>query len=344
MRPATTIALALLLAAIFVAAIVQFAVLVVAGDLRSPVPTLGRRRFTTPPVVERCLLGELSGPPRGHEPEGDDPDDGADGDGDREVDQEQPGRLADGEEDQRQDHGAAELVRLLASSSPGPTPAPSRRGPSVATAGATQRIITPTAGSARRSGASPATPTTLATTAKATNPIHDTAMAGRNAPSSLAMNRSRSEIGRCSSALERAPLLLAGEGVGGQHGRHHQRHDQEQRREQVADDEHEQLLLLGQRRRAARRSWSGIDSRRPPRSPATRLRAAMPERRAAARPAAAPARAASGSTTAFDRRTALHVLVEHGPDRRPVRRRRAQRPDHAIAQSGSASRRRWISK
>src|SRR5690606_39036793 len=47
------------------------------------------------------------------EPEGDDPDHGADRHGDEEVDEEQPGGLADGEDDERQDDGTAELVRLL---------------------------------------------------------------------------------------------------------------------------------------------------------------------------------------------------------------------------------------
>ena len=47
--------------------------------------------------------------------------------------------------------------------------------------------------------------------------------------------------------LERLALLLAGERVGGQDGRHHQRHDEEQRGQQVAVHQHDQLLALWQR-------------------------------------------------------------------------------------------------
>ena len=56
--------------------------------------------------------------------QGDHPDQRADGDGDGEVDEEQAGRLADGQEDERQDHRAAELVGLLGWCGPGPTPGP----------------------------------------------------------------------------------------------------------------------------------------------------------------------------------------------------------------------------
>ena len=72
--------------------------------------------------------------------------------------------------------------------------------PSAATAGATQRIIT----THRRVGTKTRCITGQAivfvTIAKHKNPSHDTTTAGTNAPSSLARKRSRSLIGRCSSA------------------------------------------------------------------------------------------------------------------------------------------------
>src|SRR5947209_3261579 len=55
---------------------------------------------------------ESLGPARDQR-EGDDPDHGADADGNRERHQQQPRRLTDGEEDQGQDHGAPQLVGLL---------------------------------------------------------------------------------------------------------------------------------------------------------------------------------------------------------------------------------------
>ena len=118
--------------------------------------------------------------------------------------------------------------------------------PSVATAGATHRIITSHScvGTKMRCITGQATP--LATRQKQRNPIHDTAMAGMNAVSSLAKKRSRSAIGQVQQRLERLALLLAGEGVGGQHGRHHQRHDEEQRRQQVAVDSTTSCSRFGQ--------------------------------------------------------------------------------------------------
>ena len=47
-------------------------------------------------------------------PQRDEPDDRSDRDADGQVEEQQSGGLSDGEEDQREDHGAAELVRLLA--------------------------------------------------------------------------------------------------------------------------------------------------------------------------------------------------------------------------------------
>ncbi len=45
--------------------------------------------------------------------------------------------------------------------------------------------------------------------------------------------------------LEGLSLLLAGEGVGRQHRRHHQGHDEEEGCQQVAVDEHDELLVGG---------------------------------------------------------------------------------------------------
>ena len=89
--------------------------------------------------------------------------------------------------------------------------------------------------------------TALDTMAKATNPIQDTAMAGMNALSELGEEQVAVGDREVQQRLERLALLLAGERVGGQHGRDHQRHDQEQRGEQVAVDEHDELLAGRQR-------------------------------------------------------------------------------------------------
>ena len=131
--------------------------------------------------------------------------------------------------------------------------------PSVATAGPTQRIITShrRVGTKTRCITGQATP--LATMQKHRNPIHDTAMAGMKAVSSLAQEQVAVGDRQVQQRLERLALLLAGEGVGGEHGRHHQRHDQEQRRQQVAVHEHDELLVGGQvedRARPGRRASS----------------------------------------------------------------------------------------
>ena len=158
-------------------------------------PVVAPRRSPRPAAASWSRVKRLA-PPRTRQ-QGEDPDDGAD------ARWRPGGRRAGGRSTgRRRGRSAAGSRRRRAGwppgwCGPGPTRAPSRRGPRAATAGATQRIIT----SHRRRGHedpvhAPARPRALATTQKHRNPIHDTASAGRNAVSSLAKKRSRSLIGR----------------------------------------------------------------------------------------------------------------------------------------------------
>ena len=165
--------------------------------------------------------------------------------------------------------------------------------PSVATAGATQRIITTQSEVGTKIRCMTGQATAFDTRRSTAKPTHDMAIAGRKAVSSLARNRSRSRDREVEQRLERLALLLAGEGVGGQHGRHHEGDDQEQRRQQVAVDEHDELLALGQRRIGPARS-PGIDDEEPADLGCVLAAGGQADADRAARPAAAAARPASG--------------------------------------------------